>query len=102
MTDVPRRERNPLEPFACRIGCGACCIAPSITTPFAGMPNGKRAGERCAHLDDGNRCRLFGLPERARFCVELRPEPAMCGTTDTEAMVILTRLEAATSPRTLP
>ncbi len=26
---------------ACRPGCGACCIAPSITTPIPGMPHGK-------------------------------------------------------------
>lgn len=25
----------------CRPGCGACCIAPSITSPIPGMPHGK-------------------------------------------------------------
>lgn len=84
--------------FACRIGCGACCIAPSITTPFHGMPRGKRAGERCVHLDDGNRCRLFGRPERPRFCEELRPSPEMCGADDAAAFTILTELERATRP----
>jgi Fe-S-cluster containining protein len=84
--------------FTCRIGCGACCIAPSITTPFAGMPNGKRAGERCVHLDDANRCLLFGQPERPRFCEDLRPSPEMCGSTDAEAFVILERLERETRP----
>lgn len=84
--------------FACRPGCGACCIAPSITTPFFGMPHGKRAGERCVHLDPQNRCRLFGLPERPAFCSALRAEPAMCGADDAEAMAILTRLEADTRP----
>ncbi len=84
--------------FACRIGCGACCIAPSITTPFAGMPNGKRAGERCVHLDDGNRCALFGRPDRPQFCCDLRPSAEMCGATDAEALAILTRLEQATQP----
>jgi Fe-S-cluster containining protein len=82
----------------CRIGCGACCIAPSITTPFAGMPHGKRAGERCVHLDAANRCLLFGRPERPRFCSDLKAEPSMCGATDAEAMAILTRLEQATRP----
>ena len=62
------------------------------------MPNGKRAGERCVHLDAGNRCALFGKPERPRFCVELRPSPDMCGATDAEAMAILTQLEHATRP----
>lgn len=84
--------------FACRKGCGACCIAPSITTPFVGHPHGKRAGERCVHLDDANRCMLFGMPDRPRFCVELRPQPSMCGDSDDEAMTILTELERATQP----
>jgi uncharacterized protein len=84
--------------FACRIGCGACCIAPSITTPFVGMPNGKRAGERCVHLDAANRCVLFGKPERPQFCIDLKPELAMCGATGDEAMAILTTLERATHP----
>lgn len=82
----------------CRSGCGACCIAPSIATPFFGMPRGKRAGERCVHLDDALRCRLFGRPERPRFCIDLQPEPAMCGADAAAAMAILTALEVATHP----
>ncbi|MCF5019628.1 YkgJ family cysteine cluster protein, partial [Pseudomonas lactis] len=27
----------------CREGCGACCIAPSISSPLPGMPQGKPA-----------------------------------------------------------
>jgi Fe-S-cluster containining protein len=30
----------------CRLGCGACCIAPSISSPIPGMPQGKPAGVR--------------------------------------------------------
>ncbi|MEZ4830770.1 MAG: YkgJ family cysteine cluster protein [Caldilineaceae bacterium] len=52
----------------CRIGCGACCIAPSISSPIPGMPNGKPAGVRCIQLTDDNRCKLFGLPERPVVC----------------------------------
>ena len=85
--------------FACRVGCGACCIAPSITTPFRGMPHGKRAGERCVHLDDQNLCALFGHADRPRFCVELKPQPSMCGANTAEAMAILATLEIATAPR---
>ncbi|MBL8749244.1 MAG: YkgJ family cysteine cluster protein [Planctomycetes bacterium] len=85
--------------FSCRIGCGACCIAPSINTAFFGMPSGKRAGERCVHLDGDNRCALFGEPQRPQFCVDLRPEPSMCGATNDEAFAILERLEHATKPR---
>lgn len=84
--------------FTCRLGCGACCIAPSITTPFFGMPHGKRAGERCVHLDAQNLCQLFGKPERPRFCGDLKAEPSMCGNSDAEAMAILNALERATRP----
>jgi Fe-S-cluster containining protein len=31
----------PRPKLACRPGCGACCIAPSIASPIPGMPQGK-------------------------------------------------------------
>jgi Fe-S-cluster containining protein len=83
--------------LACRPGCGACCIAPSISSPIPGMPNGKPAGVRCIQLDDANRCRIFGQPERPAVCGGLRPETEMCGRTPTDALHYLTRLEALTS-----
>ena len=46
----------------CRVGCGACCIALSISSPIPGMPNGKPAGVRCVQLTPDNRCLLFGQP----------------------------------------
>ncbi|MFO0749668.1 MAG: YkgJ family cysteine cluster protein [Myxococcota bacterium] len=82
----------------CRSGCGACCIAPSITSPIPGMPHGKPAGVRCVQLADDLRCLLFGRPERPRFCVGLRPSPDMCGASRDEAMARLARLEADTQP----
>ncbi len=84
--------------FSCRSGCGACCIAPSITSPIPGMPQGKPAGVRCVQLDDSNLCRLFGKPERPAFCRSLKAAPDMCGNSDAEALLILTRLETATRP----
>ncbi|HEB52699.1 MAG TPA: YkgJ family cysteine cluster protein [bacterium] len=87
-----------MEAFDCRVGCGACCIAPSITTPFFGMPTGKPAGVRCVHLDADNRCAIFGRPERPQCCADLRPSPDMCGQSTAEAMAILERLERATRP----
>ena len=86
------------QPFSCRAGCGACCIAPSIARPFYGMPNGKKAGERCVHLDAQNRCGIFGKPERPQFCADLRAEPSMCGARDDEAMAILSQWEQLTEP----
>ena len=68
------------EPLACRPGCAACCIAPSISSPIPGMPGGKPAGVPCCQLDDALRCRLFGRPERPAVCSGLRPDGEMCGT----------------------
>ncbi len=85
--------------FPCRARCGACCTAPSITSPIPGMPAGKPAGVRCVQLDDQQRCQLFGRPERPAFCASLRPSAEMCGTTRAEAMAYLEWLEASTMPR---
>ena len=82
----------------CRAGCGACCIAPSITSPIPGMPAGKPAGIRCVQLDDANACRIFGQPERPAFCAGLAPGVEMCGDSREQAMLWLERLEAATAP----
>ena len=85
--------------LACRTGCGACCIAPSISSPIPGMPAGKPAGVRCVQLTDDNRCAIFGRPERPAVCASLRAEPAMCGTDCVHAVAWLARLEAATTTR---
>ena len=82
----------------CRIGCAACCIAPSISSPIPGMPNGKPAGVRCVQLTEDNRCKLFGLPERPDVCVRLQPLAEMCGDDNRAAMAYLTRLELETLP----
>ena len=82
----------------CRSGCGACCIAPSISSPIPGMPHGKRAGERCVQLLPDFRCAIFGRPERPAVCVSLRPSEEMCGANRDEAMRALATLELATSP----
>ncbi len=82
----------------CRDGCGACCIAPSITSPIPGMPFGKPAGIPCVQLDDDYRCRLFGRPERPKFCTSLRPQISMCGEDRAAAFAVLDALEIATQP----
>ena len=82
----------------CRVGCGACCIAPSISSPIPGMPNGKPAGVYCIQLTDDNRCKLFGQPDRPEVCVRLRPSEEICGTTAQEALAWLTELELLTQP----
>ena len=82
----------------CRPGCGACCIAPSISSPIPGMPNGKKAGERCIQLDQQNRCMIFGQPDRPTVCASLQPAMEMCGASDTHAFAWLTRLDTETAP----
>ena len=82
----------------CRAGCGACCIAPSISSPIPGMPMGKPAGVRCVQLTADGRCALFGKPGRPNVCVSLRPSESMCGATSRQAMARLTALELATRP----
>jgi Fe-S-cluster containining protein len=84
---------------ACRSGCGACCIAPSISPSFPALPHGKPAGERCPHLTATIRCALFGAAERPAVCASLRPSPEMCGASAADAMTFLIRLEALTAPR---
>jgi len=82
----------------CRVGCGACCIALSISSPIPGMPNGKPAGVRCVQLTDDNRCKLYGQPERPDVCNRLRPNVEMCGQNAAEALAYLTELERLTQP----
>ena len=87
--------------LSCRPGCGACCTAPSISSPIPGMPQGKPAGVRCVQLDDAQRCRIFGQPERPAVCGQLQPSLEMCGPHDdsgTHARLFLARLEALTRP----
>jgi Fe-S-cluster containining protein len=81
----------------CRAGCGACCIAPSISSPIPGMPLGKPAGVRCIQLDEANRCMIFGRPERPAVCGRLQPSAEMCGDSDAHALRWLAQLERATA-----
>ncbi len=82
----------------CRAGCGACCIAPAISSPIPGMPAGKLAGQRCVQLDAEYRCRLFNLPERPLVCLAFVAEEQFCGATRSEAIQRLTILEEQSRP----
>ncbi|MFI5356719.1 MAG: YkgJ family cysteine cluster protein [Opitutales bacterium] len=82
----------------CRTHCGACCIAPSISSPIPGMPEGKPAGVPCVQLRPDLRCALFGKPERPAVCASLRPLESMCGASRDEALIYLRGLELATRP----
>ncbi len=80
----------------CRAGCGACCIALSISSAIPGMPDGKPAGERCVQLGDDNRCRIFGRPERPQVCLDFQAEIEFCGSTRDEALERMRALETIT------
>ncbi|MFP4362998.1 MAG: YkgJ family cysteine cluster protein [Spirochaetia bacterium] len=82
----------------CRIGCGACCIALSISSPILGMPEGKPAGVRCVNLGDDNTCTIHNTPEYPEVCRNLVPEPEMCGETREHALKYLAELEKLTAP----
>ncbi|WP_392561718.1 YkgJ family cysteine cluster protein [Orbus sturtevantii] len=84
--------------FQCRENCGACCIAPSISSKIPDMPNGKRAGVACIHLDNNYRCLLFAMPSRPLVCQNLRPCYEMCGNSRQEAFEHLENLEELTRP----
>ena len=82
----------------CIAGCGACCIAPHISSSIPGMPEGKPAGVRCVQLDAENACLLFGLPSRPQVCSAFTPQVDMCSNGPLKALRWLTVLEQDTKP----
>jgi Fe-S-cluster containining protein len=82
----------------CRPRCAACCIAPSISSPIPGMPNGKPAGVPCIQLDEDLRCQIFGQPERPAVCGGLQPDEDMCGDSREQALRWLGYMEDLTRP----
>jgi Fe-S-cluster containining protein len=85
----------------CRAGCGACCIAISISSPIPGMPDGKPAGVRCVQLTDDNLCAIFGQPSRPRVCGDFQAEPAFCGENREQALELIRMMENATARTTV-
>lgn len=81
----------------CRAGCGACCIAPSISSAIPGMPHGKPAGVRCIQLNTDNFCTIFGQPERPAVCAAFTADAAVCGSDRAEAIHLLGWLEQTTA-----
>ncbi len=81
----------------CRLGCGACCIAPSISSPIPGMPEGKPAGERCIQLSEDNLCKIFGMSDRPDVCSSFSATFDVCGNTNTDALNLISFLESQTN-----
>ncbi len=83
----------------CRPACGACCIAPSINTPYYGMPNGKAAGERCVHLRaEDMSCAIWQSEHYPETCQNFAATVAFCGDTRDQALSILEFVEKETNP----
>ena len=82
----------------CRSDCGACCTAPSISSPIPGMPEGKPANTRRVQLSDTNLCMIFGSPLRPKVVSGPQPTAEMCGSTRQQAITYLLELEALTAP----
>jgi hypothetical protein len=85
----------------CREHCAACCIVPHIQQAYYGMPEGKKAGERCVHLDANDRCLIFGDPRRPSWCIQFKPEPEFCGSSKDEAIQILIWMNEFSAPNAL-
>ncbi|MGV8916628.1 MAG: YkgJ family cysteine cluster protein [Pseudomonas sp.] len=81
----------------CRPDCGACCIAPSISSPIPGMPNGKAAGERCLHLSVELLCGLFGQSVRPLVCSAFTANADVCGSNQADAIRLIGWWEQATA-----
>ena len=77
----------------CREQCGACCIAPSISSPLPGMPEGKPAGVPCIHLTEDYSCMIYGHPDKPAVCSDFLADPDVCGISREEALILLTALE---------
>jgi Fe-S-cluster containining protein len=82
------------------VGCGACCIFISISSPMPEMPFGKAAGERCRHLTREHRCSIWGTPDYPDVCRNFKAERSICGTDFLEAEKLLRSLEEKTRPDT--
>jgi hypothetical protein len=85
----------PPETIACRVGCGACCIAPSISSRIPGMPEGKPAGVRCVQLTRDNQCAIYSGADRPAVCISYQASES-CGTDREEALCFLADLEVIT------
>ncbi|KPJ95215.1 MAG: hypothetical protein AMJ53_03260 [Gammaproteobacteria bacterium SG8_11] len=83
--------------LTCRAGCGACCIAPSISSAIPGMPNGKAAGMRCVQLTSDNQCLLFGKSNRPAVCIQFKASVELCGVNFDQAFRNLAELEEITA-----
>ena len=60
------------------------------------MPEGKKAGQACVHLDESKQCQLFDDERRPQCCHDFKVEIDVCLTNSTEALEAITWLELET------
>lgn len=77
----------------CRVGCGACCIALSISESMPNHPNGKQAGEICKNMNPDKTCKIWGTPQYPKTCAGFKAEESWCGSNFEQAIKILKKLE---------
>jgi len=85
--------KHKITEHQCRPDCGACCIAPSISSSIPGMPDGKPAGVWCSQLTEDLLCKLIDSPQRPKVCKGFSFDPLICGSCQREAMEIMGKLE---------
>lgn len=84
----------------CRPNCGACCIAPSISSPLPNMPNGKPAGVPCVNLhSETSECLVWGDIEYPDVCRNFKAIKDVCGENGQDAVELITLWEYQTQPR---
>ena len=81
----------------CRIGCAACCLVITISSPIPGFPDGKPAGEACHALRPDGSCSIWNTPDYPPVCRDFRATEEYCGATDADARRLLAALEKATA-----
>jgi hypothetical protein len=57
------------------------------------MPDGKPAGTRCIHLTEAYTCNIYTDPDRPEVCSLFNADPAVCGESRKEALILLSMLE---------
>ena len=88
--------RNKMQ---CRPNCGACCIAPSITSTLPNMPKGKPAGVFCTNLSSSNfQCKIWEQGDYPKVCRDFKACDDVCGDNREEALRLITWFERATNP----
>jgi len=80
----------------CRTGCGACCIAPSLSSAIPGMEQGKPAGVSCIHLTPELTCAIYTRPDRPAVCASFPALEDHCGSNREEALALLAEWERRT------